>query len=473
MGAPPPPAELGVRLASDVLIRDGGRLLAGGTPLRLIRLSAAGARVATAWRGAGGPIGDGPGAGMLARRLLDGGLLDPIPTAMRGDTWRDDVAVVVPVRDRAAMLDRCLGAIGACGAEVVVVDDGSRDPAAVAAVADRHGARIERHALSRGPGAARNTGLAATSAPLVAFVDSDVVVGPGDGWLRELVAHFADPALSAVAPRVLALDARTRGVLAAYERRHASLDMGPVGGVVGPGRPVSYVPAATIVVRRSALPSGGFAEALPLGEDVDLCWRITEAGGIVRYAPDVAVRHDHRLAMRAFVSRRRAYAASIGPLARRHPTALPAWRVDPMMAMPLALLLARRPCLAAAVAALCVVRVRRAVGRVSDEPVRLAAELVARGLLGSAHGAGHAIRRVWSPLLLAIGLVRRQAMLPLVAAYALRAMQPGAPRRPLDVLVSIADDLIAAEGTWEGSLRHGTVVPLLPARAAHLTARRS
>ena len=132
-----PPAGFLVRLAGGALVRDGMRLLAGGVPFRLIRLNDAGAAIAAPWINGGGPIGEALGARTLARRLLDCGLLDAVPPPIAGDAWRANVAVVVPVCDRPALLDRCLAALGSCRVEVVVVDDGSRDHTRVTAIAER------------------------------------------------------------------------------------------------------------------------------------------------------------------------------------------------------------------------------------------------------------------------------------------------------------------------------------------------
>ena len=74
-------------------------------------------------------------AGRLARKLTDAGLAHPRPPEL---TARPDVTVLIPVRDRPVLLDRCLAALGR-SYPVVVVDDGSCDPAAVAAVAAAHG----------------------------------------------------------------------------------------------------------------------------------------------------------------------------------------------------------------------------------------------------------------------------------------------------------------------------------------------
>src|SRR5699024_6546596 len=67
--------------------------------------------------------------------------------------------------------------------ELIVVDDGSSDH--TAGVAERAGARVLSTPEPGGLNAGRNAGLAAASAPLVAFVDDDVAAP--SGWLRALV----------------------------------------------------------------------------------------------------------------------------------------------------------------------------------------------------------------------------------------------------------------------------------------------
>ena len=109
------------------------------------------------------------------------------------------VAVLVPVHDQAAYLPRALdGLLGqdVPGWEAVVVDDGSPDPDAVAAVVDDLAdprIRLVRSAVNRGLGAALNTGLDATSAPVVAYLPADDVWFPGH--LAALLGCLADDAV--------------------------------------------------------------------------------------------------------------------------------------------------------------------------------------------------------------------------------------------------------------------------------------
>ena len=444
-------------------IRAGGRLLAGGTPLRLVSLTDSGARVVSRWR-APSAVGEGPGERRLARRLLDAGILTPHPPPARSTA---ELTIVVPVRDRPEQLERCLEAIGrACPqSPVVVVDDGSASRAAVRAICAARGSRLIRHDEARGPAAARNAGLAACATPFVGFVDSDVVLPNGSAG--RLLGHLGDPSVGAVAPRVRGLPP-ARGRIGAYEARHSALDMGPRGGLVAPGRPVSYVPSAVIFARRDAIP-GGFEEMLWVGEDVDLVWRLCRAGWRVRYAPEVEVWHDHRVRLRAFTADRLRYARSLGPLSRRHPGAAPAMWVSPGLALTWALALSGRPRAALTCAAWGTVRYRRRVRRLPVSPTALAGAEVARGLVATGLALAHAVRRAWAPPLLALAWRRPRVAALVATAYAVPVVQDAVAARdpdsfPADAALRLLAEVVALAGTWEGCVRGRTARPLLPAR---------
>ena len=86
------------------------------------------------------------------------------------------VAVLVPVHQQAAFLPRALGSLLAqdcADFECVVVDDGSTDGPSVP---DDPRVRLLRHSDNRGLGAALNTALDATTAPVVAYLPAD------DAW---------------------------------------------------------------------------------------------------------------------------------------------------------------------------------------------------------------------------------------------------------------------------------------------------
>ncbi len=144
-------------------------------------------------------------------------------------------------------------------------------------------------------------------------------MAPRRGWLEALLGHFCDPTVALVAPRIVGL-MPTENVIARYEAVHSSLDLGLREAPVLPHSTVSYVPSAAIVCRTSAIRGvGGFDETLHSGEDVDLCWRLVEAGARLRYEPIARVAHDHRTELRDWIARKAFYGGSAAPLSVRHP----------------------------------------------------------------------------------------------------------------------------------------------------------
>ncbi len=376
-----------------------------------------------------------------------------------------DVTVVIPVRDRSELLDRCLTSLGP-DTPVLVVDDGSQDPGPVAEVCRRHGARLRVRRVNGGPAAARNEGLAQVDSELVAFLDSDCVAGPG--WLGPLVRMLDDPAVGAVAPRVRPVgssgSSRDR-----FNRGRSPLDMGPQPGAVGPDRRVRYVPTAALVVRRRAV-ADGFDPGLRFGEDVDLVWSLVDAGWEVRYLPSVEVGHHAPATWAGLLGRRFRYGTSAGPLAQRHPGRLAPVYLRPWPAVAALALLAGRPRTSALVTALYGVNLAWRV-RWLDIPPGLALRWSAQGTAWTLFGLGRAATVVAGPALVALGLgPGRRGRRVRRAAVTLAAVPPLVEwwqRRPgLDPVrwsvASIVDDVAYGLGVWAGCVRARTLSPLLP-----------
>jgi hypothetical protein len=207
----PAPAGWRLRPAAGLRQLDGGQLLVGGSPLRLLRLSTSGARLVRGWW-SGRPLGEQRAERLLARRLLDAGLADPDPPPDTRSPGK--LTVIVPVHERADQLRTCLAALGGEW-RTIVVDDGSKNAEAIAAAARERGACYVRHEHRRGAAATRNTGLSRADTPLVAFLDSDCV--PARGFPADLLPHFGDPLVAAVAPRIVALPG-PRSRMDSYER---------------------------------------------------------------------------------------------------------------------------------------------------------------------------------------------------------------------------------------------------------------
>jgi mycofactocin glycosyltransferase len=438
----------------------------GGSPARIFRLTPAG-RAAWTELTTGSVVS--PAAGVLARRLTDAGLAHPRPpTPARAP----EVTVVIPVHDRVEKLVHGLAALASDGHPIVLVDDASRDPGAVADAATRFGARLVVRPVNGGPAAARNTGIVAAETELVAFVDSDCV--PPPGWIDALAAHFADPLVAAVAPRIVPVSPDT--VAGRYTRATFGLDLGTTPASVAPNTRVAWAPTAALVARRTALldvardgqvldPTLSVA-----GEDVDLVWRLHEAGWRVRYDPTVHVRHLEPETWKALLHRRFRYGTAAAPLSLRHPGKVPPLVLFPWPAVTVAAALARRPALAAAAFAGSVLSTPHALRRTTQPDPG-----VARVMLNAAYQTWHGIGRYGTqyalPLLATAAVLggrrrrgRRAAVASLVLGPALAEWLRN--RETLDparfVLGRLADDIAYGAGVWAGSIAHRTTGPLLP-----------
>ena len=464
----------GVGLALDRrLLRFGaGTVLAGGRPGRIITLSPDGAAALDALVAGGTPSGP---VAELAGRLVDAGMAHP----RRGRSSPSDpdspspptghaVTVVVPVRDRPGALDRCLTALGT-DAPVVVVDDASRNPGAVAEVCVRHGALLVARAVNGGPGAARATGLGRVVTELVAFVDSDCTVP--DGWLSGLTWLFDDPTIGAVAPRVRPVGAphgRGSRVVDRYNDARSALDLGPDEGEVGPDRAVRYVPTTALVVRREAVTAvGGFDRGMRVGEDVDLVWRLVAAGWRVRYQPEVTVTHVEPGRWSTLLARRARYGTSAGPLAARHPGRLAPVELRPLPTLAAVAAVAGAPVTAAATVVVSGTLLARTV-RHLGVPRRQAWVWSLQGAGWTVVGLGRAATMVAAPALVALATRgRRGARAALVLAVVPPVVDWVRDRPDLDlprwVAASVADDLAYGVGVWLGCLRARDPGPLLPA----------
>jgi mycofactocin glycosyltransferase len=458
------PAGWGLSLDPATRRTDEGHVLVGGSPLRVLRLSPSGAD----WLDRtldGEPVSPRPAHRALARRLTDAGLAIPHPDG-RHAPRPEDLAVVIPVLDDADGLRRTLASLGPAGeiGEVVVVDDGSADPAAL-----RHAAgpatTILRNDTPQGPGDARQRGWQATDKRFVAFVDAEVE--PEPGCIEALLAYFADPSVGAVAPRIVARPGSAPSSLERFESVRSPLDLGPTAAPVRPASRVPYVPTALLLVRRAALTSvGGFEAGLRVGEDVDLVWRIHRAGWRVRYDPGIRASHPTRPDLRSWLRQRRTYGRSAAALARRHGDAMAPLKISGWSANAWAAALLGRPGLGAGIGAGTTLALTPKL-RGLDHPLHEAMHIAGKGNLWAGHYVADALRRPWWPLSLGLGVVCRRARPALAAAAVLPALLEWRERRPrLDparyAALRLAEDLAYGTGVWLGSVSERTSGALRP-----------
>jgi glycosyltransferase involved in cell wall biosynthesis len=213
-------------------------------------------------------------------------LYPPRPLGERDGSGAPKVSVIVPARNAAGRIEGLLAALSRQTAseayEVVVVDDGSQD--ATAELVRRSGtARLISIAAPAGVYDARNRGIEASRAEVLAFTDADCV--PAPDWIE-------------------------RG-LAALERSHADVLAGRFEAPLGE-RPTAaeildlthnydqeryaaegHGAAGNLWIRREVVERvGGFDPALRSGGDTEFGQRATAAGFRLVYAPEVVVRHE-------------------------------------------------------------------------------------------------------------------------------------------------------------------------------------
>lgn len=438
-----------------------GSVVVAGSPLRLFRLSAGGAHVVSLVE-AGTPPSTAAVADLLDRFVV-AGALHPLPSS--SPFTLDDVTVVMPFHAGAQDGAGDDGAV--CvpdGLRVIVVDDASPVPPAIPATEADGRVTVIRREVNGGPGAARNTGLAAVTTPLVAFVDRDITL-PEDvtAWLDPLLAHFTDDRVALVAPRV-ASATDTNVPTTDHESRHSPLDLGDVPARIAPGTRVGYVPAATIVCRTEVIRAlGGFDRSMRVGEDVDLVWRLVEAGHRARYEPTSVVAHRPRPSWSALWRQRVAYGTSAAPLARRHGSAVAPVRTTVWSLAVWGLVAVRRPLLALSVAAATTVALTRRLDALRG---RDAAPIALEGHLAAGVQLCRAVRRVWWPIAVVALLCARRARPVLLGALVVPEVVAAVRRRTVQPLVDLprvaVDDVAYGAGVWRGVFTERSARALLP-----------
>ncbi len=466
MTGPRLPDGFAVQVDRRVRVLGEGAALLGGSPTRLLRLAPA---AQTMLNGGRLEVHDAVSA-QLARTLLDATVAHPRP--LSGPSHKD-VTVVIPVRDNPFGIARLIEVLR--GLRVVIVDDGSATPVLESDFATIHSdTRILRHTRSKGPAAARNAGLRACDTDFVAFLDSDVV--PRRGWLEALLGHFCDPAVALVAPRIVALH-RSDSLVARYEAVRSSLDLGLREAPVVPFGTVSYVPSAAIICRRRALLEvGGFDESLESGEDVDLCWRLNEAGARLRYEPIATVAHDHRTELRKWFARKSFYGGSAAPLAVRHPgktapLVISGWTL--VVWLLVAIGSGMGYLASVAVAAITGHRIAKSLSSVQTEPMEVAV-VALHGLWSAALQLASAICRHYWPIALIAALLSRRCRQVVVVAAVLDGVFDWITRNGnadddtkrvgvfTYILLKRIDDIAYGLGLWTGVVRERHAGALKP-----------
>jgi GT2 family glycosyltransferase len=226
------------------------------------------------------------------------------------------LSVVVPTRDRAAILARCLDALEGQGAdEVVVVDDASTD-GTERVLAERPWVRAVRREHPGGRSGAKNSGVAAAGGDLVLFLDDDAIAQPGLVE-RHRTHHARHPE-----PHEALLGRVTWSPeLEVTPHMHWLENGGPMFAFNAIEDPddVSWrmLYTTNLSLKREFLEP--FDEELPIYEDTELGFRLSKRGLRLRYDAEALAHHLRSETPERTERRMEEVGAAAALLYRKHP----------------------------------------------------------------------------------------------------------------------------------------------------------
>jgi cellulose synthase/poly-beta-1,6-N-acetylglucosamine synthase-like glycosyltransferase/peptidoglycan/xylan/chitin deacetylase (PgdA/CDA1 family) len=198
-----------------------------------------------------------------------------------GPPVTEPASVIVPAYNESAGIEATVRSLVASDhpVEIIVVDDGSSDGTAeIVEALGLPGVRIIRQENAGKP-AALNTGLAASSHPLVVMLDGDTVFEPDA--VRILLQPFADPTVGAVSGN--AKVANRGGLLGRWQHIEYVVGFNLDRRLFDLGECMPTVPGAIGAFRREALDRIGGVSDVTLAEDTDLTMALCRDGWRVVY----------------------------------------------------------------------------------------------------------------------------------------------------------------------------------------------
>jgi len=224
------------------------------------------------------------------------------------------VSVVVCAYNAERTMDQCLASLAVLNYpdyEVIVVNDGSRDR--TLEITQGYGYCRIISQTNKGLSVARNVGAHAATGEIVAYTDSDCVADPD--WLTYLVSK---------------MEASNLAACGGPNFPPPEDDLVPATVAVAPGGPThvlisdevaEHIAGCNMAFRRDVLLSlGGFDPIYrAAGDDVDICWRLQDAGYTIGFSPAAVVWHFRRNTVAAYCAQQRGYGKAEALVYSKHP----------------------------------------------------------------------------------------------------------------------------------------------------------
>jgi glycosyltransferase involved in cell wall biosynthesis len=227
------------------------------------------------------------------------------------------ISVIVPARNAAATLARCLDALSAQKTddiELIVVDDNSTDQ--TAAIASRYQVNLIALPQHAGVSAARNRGAEASRGEVLLFIDADVILAPGG--MSRILNTMARPEVGALigsydaCPEEASMVSQFKNLAHHYFHQRSPADANSFWGACGAVRREFFFAAGEFDEKRFKLPSI---------EDVELGYRMIDQGVRIVLDPELQVKHLKKWTLASLVATdvtRRAIPWTLLSMERRH-----------------------------------------------------------------------------------------------------------------------------------------------------------
>lgn len=223
------------------------------------------------------------------------------------------ISVVICSRNGSLTIRECLEGVMKLNYpsyEVIVINDGSTD--ATPQIASEFDVKLISTA-NNGLSAARNHGAKVAKGEIISYIDDDAI--PDPDWLLFLAMSFINkPYVAVGGPNI----APNNVSLIAECVDHSP---GSPSHVLITDMEAEHIPGCNFSIRKKALEElGGFdTQFRTAGDDVDLCWRITDAGWKIGFSPGAMVWHHRRRTIKSYWRQQKGYGNAEALLERKWP----------------------------------------------------------------------------------------------------------------------------------------------------------